>query len=232
MNGTRAGGKGRKQTHPRESPGGKGPPGSAGQGRRRRGESGPYLVSSGRVGAGVSPQGRELLLQAVVGAVAEAVDDPRRRQDPGDAGEGQEGEQEEFRGLCLFPALRQRRDVAFLQGRRERQRLSCAVTEQRGGGIPSGGKRPAALTLGRGGRQTEGQGQKRRRAPLRALPSPPRLALYRRRRVRAGSAERPAAPSPARTAPRAARGCRGRSKPQSGTAFFLVKNKTQEKKGK
>lgn len=152
---------------------GRAPRGSAGQGRRRRGELGPYLVSSGRVGAGVSPQGRELLLQAVVGAVAEAVDDPRRRQDPGDAGEGQEGEQEEFRGLCLFPALRQRRDVAFLQGRRERQRLSCAVTEQRGGGIPSGGKHPAALTFGRGGRQTEGQGQKRRRAPLRALPSPP-----------------------------------------------------------
>lgn len=74
-----------------------------------------------------------------MGAVAEAVGDPRRRQDPGDAGEGEEGEEEEFRGLCLFPALSERRDVAFLQGRRERQRVSCAVAERRGGGIPSGG---------------------------------------------------------------------------------------------
>lgn len=73
--------------------------------------------------------------------MAEAVGDPRGRQDPGDAGEGEEGEEEEFGGFCLFPAPRERRDVAFLQGRRERQRLSCAVAELRGAarrGTPSG----------------------------------------------------------------------------------------------
>lgn len=226
------GGKGRKQTHPRDSPGKKGPPGGL-PGSAGGGELGPYLVSSGRIGAGVSPQGRELLLQAVVGAVAEAVGDPRRCQDPGDAGEGQEGEEEEFRGLCLFPALRQRRDVAFLQGRRERQRLSCAVTEQRGGGGSRRGEHTGALTFRRGGRQIAGQGENRCRAPLRALPSGgSHLTTERRRRrrwVRAGTAERPTAPRPARTASRAT-GCEGRSKGKSGIVFSLVKNKPQEKK--
>lgn len=199
MNGTGAGGKGRKQTHPRDSPGEKGPPrGSAGQrDSAGGGELGPYLVSSGRIGPSVSPQGRELLLQAVVGAVAEAVGDPRRSQDPGDAGEGQEGEEEEFRGLCLFPALRQRRDVAFLQGRRERQRLSCAVTEQRGGGLPSGGT-PGSPNFRPGREANRGAGTERLPAPLRALPSGgSHLTTEKRRRtrwMRASTAERPAAP--------------------------------------
>lgn len=131
------GGRHRNQTHPLGCRYQKGPPGvcrpPGAQGRRGR-SLGPYLISSGGVGAGVGPQGRELLPQAVVGAVAQAVGDPRGRQHPGDAGEGEEGEEEEFDGLCLFPALRERRDVAFLQGRRERQRLSCAVAELRGGG--------------------------------------------------------------------------------------------------
>lgn len=131
-------------------------PGSPGSGAGG-GSLGPYLISSGSVGAGVGPQGRELLLQAVVGAVAEAVGDPRRHQDPGDAGEGEEGEEEEFGGFCLFPALRERRDVAFLQGRRERQRLSCAVAERRD---PVGGKHPSARTFSQGWRRTEGQGQR------------------------------------------------------------------------
>lgn len=110
------------------------PPGLTVNPRRRK--LGPYLISSGSVGPGVGPQRREFLPQAVVGAVAEAVDDPRCRQDSSDAGEGEEGEEEKFGGLCLFRALRERRDVAFLQGRRERQRLSCAVAEQRGGRGP------------------------------------------------------------------------------------------------
>lgn len=161
----------------------------AGGGGGGGGKLGTYLISSGGVGAGVGPQGRELLLQAVVGAVAEAVGDPRRRQDPGDAGEGEEGEEEEFGGFCLFPALRERRDVAFLQGRRERQRLELrgrgARGPRRGGG---GGDQPAALTFGQGWRRTGGQGQRCRHTPPRpSVPSPPGgsyLTTERRRRAR------------------------------------------------
>lgn len=107
-----------------------------------------------------------------MGAVPEAVDDPRSCQDPGDAGEGEEGEEEEFGRLCLFPALRERRDVAFLQGRRERQRLSARSGAERCGG-PVGGS-PRQRRLAAGPEPNGGQGQRRDPpAPSRPVPSPP-----------------------------------------------------------
>lgn len=150
----------------------------AGRGRGREGEGGreelgPYLVSSGSVGAGVAPKSRELLLQPAVGAVPKAVGDPRDRQDPSDASEGEEGEKKEFGGLCLFPALRERRDVAFLQGRRERQRLSCAVAEKRG--APVGGEAPGSANFEPRMEANGGAGTAVRTCPP-SIPSPPRPA--------------------------------------------------------
>lgn len=222
MNGTGAGGGASETNPPPRLPRREGPPGVCGQrGRDGEEELGPYLVGSGRIGAGVSPEGRELLLQAVVGAVAEAVGDPRRRQDPGDAGEGEEGEEKEFRGLCLFPAPREWRDVAFLQRRRERQRLSCAVTEQRGGGSRRG-EHPAALTFGpRGGRQTEGQGQER--AVPRSALSAPAARTKLPRGGGAGCAQAPRS-APRLRAPLAPQREPGAAKAQQGKiryCFFL-----------
>lgn len=149
----------------------------AGGGGGGGGKLGTYLISSGGVGAGVGPQGRELLLQAVVGAVAEAVGDPRRRQDPGDAGEGEEGEEEEFGGFCLFPALRERRDVAFLQGRRERQRLELRGRGARGprrGGEGGGGGEPAGSANFRTRMEANGRaGTALQTYPPPVRPSPP-----------------------------------------------------------
>lgn len=105
-----------------------------------------------------------------MGAVPEAVDDPRRRQDPGDAGEGEEGEEEELGGLCLFPALWERRDVALLQGRRERQRLSG---EEGGGGPVGGSPRQRQLSAGDGAEGT-GRDSIACPSPLLAPPVPSR----------------------------------------------------------
>lgn len=77
-----------------------------------------YLVGAGGIWAQAAPQSRELLLQPVVRAVSQAVDDAGCQEDPHDGHEGDQGEHDELGGVFGFCLVRQKPEFAFLQNRR------------------------------------------------------------------------------------------------------------------
>lgn len=74
-----------------------------------------YLVGVGGIWARVPRQSRELLLQPVVSAVSQAVDDAGRQQDPHDGHDGDQGKHHELGGVVPRCLVRQRLDSASLQ---------------------------------------------------------------------------------------------------------------------
>ena len=74
-----------------------------------------YLVGVGGIWARVTHQSGELLLQPVVRAVSQAIDDAGRQQDPHDDHDGDQGEHHELGGVLPRCLVRQKLDSASLQ---------------------------------------------------------------------------------------------------------------------
>lgn len=75
-----------------------------------------YLIGGGSIAAGVRPQVGELLLELVVRAVAEAVDDGGGQQHAHDAQDGHHGQDQELGGLGLAVLGGDLVDLASLWG--------------------------------------------------------------------------------------------------------------------
>lgn len=79
--------------------------------------------------------------------MAEAVEDPRSNEDPNNAGDGEEGEDDEFGGVFVFRgAVREKLQFAFLL-ERKKQRLSVCSRNLRGAELPTGGREKTLLAL-------------------------------------------------------------------------------------
>lgn len=87
-----------------------------------------YLIGGGSIAAGVCSQVGELLLELVVGAVAEAVDHSRGQQHADNAQDGHDGEDEELGRLRLAVLGGDLVDLTFLSATKEKiKTVSCTL---------------------------------------------------------------------------------------------------------